>query len=430
MRNHLGILALALGVVAVAPTSAQTPSASTESGSARADSRWTPYLGCWNLVHENVSDRDVPVSPGMVVCVQPSGASGVAITTTVEGKTILEQKIVADGLPQPVTQSDCEGTQRSDWSRDGERLFTRVELQCAARPKRVVSGVTLLAKGTWVDVQAADVDGNEDVRIRRYQRTSDRFTSASAVAETPMSLEDVIEANAKIGSTALEGMLDETGGRFNLNSRTLKQLADAGVSANVIDLMVAQSFPERFRVERPGTYRPLPTISSMGSNTTVIMGSARYPYPYYDPYYYSYYYSPFAYPGYWGSSYGYRNYYNNHFYGSPTTVIVPDRRGTGAGGTAQPSSGDGIVVNGRGYTRVRPSRGSDDESAPAQRTTTSRRGVRSSGSSGESSGSESSSGSSGSSSGSSSGGSVSGSGYSGRGSNSGSDSGRTAQPKR
>ena len=130
-------------------------------------------------------------------------------------------------------------------------------------------------------------------------------------------------------SEALEAALDEANARFALNSRVLTQLADNGVSPNVIDLMVAQAYPEKFEVERSGypstsNYGSSYGTASMGSSS-VYMGSTMYPSPMYDPFYSSYYYySPFAYPYYWGPSYSYRygygspfyrNYYNNNYYG-------------------------------------------------------------------------------------------------------------------
>ena len=56
-----------------------------------------------------------------------------------------------------------------------------------------------------------------------------------------------------LSSLAVEAAIVESASRFKLNSRALLQLADAGVSPNVIDLMVAQSFPSHFRVERPAS---------------------------------------------------------------------------------------------------------------------------------------------------------------------------------
>jgi hypothetical protein len=439
LTNKL-ILAAMLALLSSAPAMAQDTSVAF-------DSRWNPYLGCWTIVQDQ-SGRSLPVPAGTMVCVRPSGRFGVAITTTVDGKNVLEQTIVADGSAQPLSQGDCSGTQTSNWSRDGERLFTNVELECANRPKRSVSGITLLANGQWVDAQATVIDGNSDVRLRRYRRTSDQNAAAPAVTTAPLTIEDVIEASAKVQSEALEAALDEVNARFALNSRVLRQLADNGVSPNVIDLMVAQAYPDKFEVERTG-YPSASSMTnyggtSMGSSSTVYMGSTMYPSPMYDPFYNSYYYySPFAYPYYWGPSYSYRfgspfyrNYYNyNNYYGIGGGGYYGGPSFPSGGGNAQPGSpdsrgGDGVVVNGRGYTRVRPagstnSTGTGDSATPSSRTPGSTRGVRSAGSSDSSS---SSSPSSSSSSGSSSSGASSG-GYSSGGGGDSGGGGRTAQPR-
>ena len=164
-------LAFALVLVASAPMMAQDAPAGF-------DSRWTPYLGCWTVAREQMGEQPIPVPAGTMVCVTPSGRAGVAIATTVDGKNVLQQTIVADGSAQPLTQADCRGTQTSEWSRDGERLFTRVSLECTGRPARTVTGITMMAKGQWVDVQATIADGDHDLRVRRYRRTSDQYAGA------------------------------------------------------------------------------------------------------------------------------------------------------------------------------------------------------------------------------------------------------------
>ena len=447
MTNKL-MLAAMLALLSSAPALAQTtPTA--------FDSRWTPYLGCWTIV-QGQRGQSAPVPAGTMVCVQPSGRFAVNVTTTVDGKTVLEQSIVADGSAQPLSQGDCTGTQTSNWSRDGERLFTSVELTCANRPTRTVSGITLLANGQWVDAQATLVDGNADVRLRRYRRTSDSYTGPAGMTTAPLSIEDIIEASAKVQSEALEAALDEANARFALNSSVLTQLADNGVSPNVIDLLVAQAYPEKFEVQRSRYPSSSYGTASMGSSS-VYMGSNVYPSPMYDPFYssYYYYYSPFAYPYYWGPSYGYRygygspfysNYYNNYYYGLGGGGYYGGGYGGVGGGrprgdNAQPGDpdsrgGDGVVVNGRGYTRVRPAgssntgSGSGESATPTSRTPGTARGVRSAGSSGSGSSStpspSSSSGSS--SSGASSGGYSSGGGGDSSGGGGG-GGGRTAQPR-
>jgi hypothetical protein len=440
MTNKL-MLAAVLAFISSGPSIAQESTGAF-------DSRWTPYLGCWTALQDQ-RFNSAPNPAGTMVCVRPSGRFGVAVTTTVDGKNVLEQTIVADGSPQAISQGDCTGTQTNDWSRDGERLFTRVELTCANRPKRSVSGIALLANGQWVDAQATIIDGNADVRLRRYRRSSDQYTGPAGMTTAPLSVEDIIEASGKVQSEALEAALDEANARFALNSRVLKQLADNGVAPNVIDLLVAQAYPEKFEVQRGVS--SWGTSSSYGAasvgSTSLYMGSTMYPFPMYDPFYSSYYYySPFAYPYYWGPGYSYRygspfyrNYYNYNYFGYSGPGYYyggGSSRPSGGGRDAQPGSpdsrgGDGVVVNGRGYTRVRPagssnSSGGGDSATPTSRTGGSTRGVRSAGDSGSSS--SSSSPSSSSSSSSSSSGASSG-GYSSGGGGGDSGGGRTAQPR-
>ena len=302
--THKLMFAALVALLSSAPALAQESPAA-------ADSRWTPYIGCWTIVQDRYG-QSAPVPSGTMICAKPSGRFGVTVTTTVDGKNVLEQTIVADGSPQPLSKSDCTGTYVSNWSRDGERLFTRVELECANGPKRNVSGITLLANDQWIDAQATVIDGDSDVRVRRYRRASDPPATAPAATTAPLSIEDVIEASAKVQSEALEAVLDELNPRFALDKKVLTQLADNGVSRNVIDLMVAQAYPDKFQVDRD-IYASMPSSSgsyaggaSVGSSS-IYMGSSGYPYPMYDPFYSSYYYySPFAYPYYWGPYYSYR----------------------------------------------------------------------------------------------------------------------------
>jgi hypothetical protein len=447
---------LVFSAVTVAPALAQTPAPS------RTDGRWTPYLGCWRLLVENVRNQGVDeliqsaaqraTTPAMTVCVQPATAStGVTMITFADGKKVLEQNVVADAAGHPVADSACAGTQTSDWSRDGLRLFTRVEMACNNRPKQTISGLTLFAKGpAWVDIQAMQTDGDQQVRIRRYVRTSDRPEGLSELpaelaaranldaqnsAIRTLSQEDVTEASAKVASQAVEAAIVESESRFNLNSRALLQLADNGVSPNVIDLMVAQSFPSHFKVERP-VNAPLPVVAAyppsigMPGMPGILGGGFGYPYGGFDAWdYYGYYYSPFAYPYYWGNGY-YNNsslYYLNN---GNNTVFVNGANTIGGGGTVQVNTSRGQVVNGQGYTRVHTSAeaaaaaASDPNSHP-----TTARAVRSitDGSASSSTPSTSTPSTSSSSSSSGDSGGVSTQGYSNGGG--GDSGGRTAQPR-
>src|SRR6185503_5832590 len=68
------------------------------------------------------------------------------------------------------------------------------------------------------------------------------------------SLDDVKESAAKISPRTIEAALVESRANFDLSGRQLFELANAKVPSNVIDLLVALSYPDRFVVER--TPRP------------------------------------------------------------------------------------------------------------------------------------------------------------------------------
>ncbi len=435
MRIHIAIAVLLVAVAS--PARAQ-----------QADSRWTAWLGCWQMLDERVregnpSGADAVAAAGeralgnatnITVCVAPaSQPGGVTLTTRASGESALEQTIIADAIAHPVSEADCQGSQRAEWSGDGRRLFARAELTCANQPVRTISGLAMIRPdGTWLDVQAIEIGGRTNVRVRRYRRSAvtgrAEVGSAAALAHAvadasrALTVDNVKEASTKVAPAVLEAALIESRARFNLTRNALIDLDDANVPDAVIDLMVALSYPDKFQVERRleqslDLYPP----SFAGADWNGYVGFG-YPYlSWYPEYYgnYRYYYSPFG--------YAYSGLYGPYspYYGGSSSV---------GGGTATPPSadtGDGRAVNGIGYTRIRPrdavpaesSGGSSSGSSSGGRSTVSSGGGYSQ------SGGGSSSSSGGGSSSSGGGSSSSGGGASG-GSSGGSDGGgRTAQPR-
>jgi hypothetical protein len=391
------IFAVVIGFLAVAAAHAQEREPErirVQSGA--VDSRWSPWIGCWQPVEANES--------GVRVCVSMAGEHGVTFTTTVDGQTVLEETLVADGMEREVTDAECRGTQRAEWSLDGRRLFARADLTCDSQEPRRISGLDIIAPdGTWLDVQSSRVDSRENVRVRRYRRVADNVASFVSAGRS-FTLDAVKEASSKVSPQVLEAALAETHAQFDLNSRNVIGLADAGVPERLIDLMIALSYPQEFIVD-PQEF--------IVERTTASVAPAPLPPAFLaaDPFdYRAYYYSPFAYM--------YSGFYYPYAFGSSYLLVE------GGGGSADPRpSASGQVIDGVGYTRVR-----QREPEPRATTASSGAGTSSTSGSGSSSsgggGSVSSSGYSSGSSGSGSGGSGSSGGSSGSG-----DSGRTAVPR-
>ena len=407
------MLALALAVLLFPVVSrAQQPT----------DPKWNAWLGCWELVLENARDAATRPNPSRrtlapsrdssrpQICVEPSG-TGVTLTTRVANQEAIQQTVIADGVDHPITETDCRGTQRAEWSSDGRKLYSRADLACSNdKGNRQVSGFSILgSNGTWTDIQAVDISGQQTVRVRSYRRVSEvTQIGGGRTQATPLTLDDVKEASTKVSARALEAALVETVSSFDLTGKDLLSLQAANVPGSVTDLMVALSYPDRFVVERRARDDRAPTVALL--DDPFFVGWA-FGYPMWSDFgFYSPLYGPYS-PYFYSPFYSYLGGYYPGYFGGGYVVID----GGGSGGAGQPNrpSGSGRVVDGLGYTRVRPREAEPASTGPIGAPT---------GSVASSSGSSSSSGGGGG------GGSVSTSGFSSGGSGGG-DGGRTAQPR-
>ena len=352
-----------------------------------SDARWTPFLGCFRLIEDEVrqpllgdpeEQGGEPAEPAEedrpsgLVCLAPEG-DGVRLQTFSGDEAFLEEILTADGQKHDSALGKCRGWQRLDWSKDAAVLFTRSELLCDEGRTRSITGVSMLIDGsTWVELQSIGSGDGRAVLTRRFRAASEEVTrlripslteeqyreaveARFRTATAPMSIEDVIEASARVAPEVLEAMLLERGGRFPLDGKSLVRLSEASVPPSVIDLMVALSFPDEFAVER----------ASGGGGGGMGWGYAGYD-PFFD--------SAFAYP-YYFAPFGYYYWYAPW---NPIYVVPP---------VDSPGATVGRAVEGRGYTRVTRVEPADGERRARPR------GESGGSDSGNSSGSSSSSGS-------------------------------------
>jgi hypothetical protein len=374
-------------------------------------SPWAPWTGCWRLMSESGVVARGADQPTVCVDQVPGGAR---LTTTVAGSKGLEQVILSDGAGHPVNEAECRGTQRHAWAAGGLRLYGRAELTCAGEsgPRQVSSYSLLLQDGAWLDIQAVEVNGRDNIRVRRYRHVEDTTDRRPRMGRA-LDLDDVKDASGRVAAAAVEAAVVESRTAIPLSSKTLLELEKARVPGRVIDLLVAVAYPERFVVERSASadhgWLPPAFINDPFWIGSPWWGSAGF----YNPFYSSpYYYSPFAY-----SSYG-----DGVYFGSGVPAI--------AGVNTDPTpSGIGRVVNGRGYTQVRPRDAEMDTRASASNRSTPRSSSGSSSSSAPAPVSSSSGGSTASSAGYSSGGSSSSSSGSSSSSSGGDSGARTAVPR-
>ena len=239
------------------------------------DSRWEPWVGCWDLVNESQragvgAARASALSPdpeaGAIdgvaprVCVTRAGDNTAVLTTTVPDQPPVEQTLVADGSSHPVADAGCRGSGRTEWSSNGQRLLARVEVTCEDGMPRSISSMGLItADDTWLEIRSFRVGGSTTTRVSRYERVNPRAARATATPGTPLTLVELKEVSTKVSVAVLEAAVAETRPDLEVNRRTLVDLDEAGVPGPVIDVVVALAYPSRFvvdRAPRPGSGPP------------------------------------------------------------------------------------------------------------------------------------------------------------------------------
>src|SRR5262245_2558089 len=147
-------LALTAGLLVAAGSGTSAAAQTPAPQSARADPRWSSWLGCWELSDESVDDGSAAIArllgvppprrrenAGAVVCVAPAPDGGAVMTTYIDDRPVLSETIVADGKTRPLTEPGCQGQQRAEWSTLGARVYASAEITCQSQPARKVSGL-------------------------------------------------------------------------------------------------------------------------------------------------------------------------------------------------------------------------------------------------------------------------------------------------
>jgi hypothetical protein len=310
------------------------------------DSRWLPWLGCWQV-------GEFAASGSSVVCVRPASEPlGVEVATVSAGEIAFSRILVADERPHDLAVEDCAGTETARFSADGRRVYLRSRLTCAGGQHRTASAIMGMASpAVWLDAQSLGMNDERVPRVLHYypapvERWPDGFrlsteraaavTEARALAASRLSLLDVREAAEQADPEAASGYLLGLSQRFDLTADGLAALDDAGVPGEVIDAVVAASYPERFAVDRTEIAPAIPGEEEYvpGRGTP------------YDPYgwgWYGYgrggcYDWMYCYP--YGYDLGYRASWYGGYWGQ---VFITPR--------SQLLAPSGTAVGGRGYTR-------------------------------------------------------------------------------
>jgi uncharacterized membrane protein YgcG len=359
---------------------------------AAADGRWTPWVGCWQPSARDAVAELAPDKPAPIVCVVPASGNATVDLVRVNGSTVeTPERVDANGSRRAINREGCTGWETAEFSADAKRIYLKSEHQCAGNRTRTSTGLMSISpNGEWLDVEGVKVDSRSAVRVVHYGRVpvpsvlspemraalepgSMATSLAVMAASDSVRVSDVVDATKHVEPLVVQTWLAQRGQGFGLDAKRLSELADANVPSNVIDVMVALSYPGAFAVnlaQADGQIVPtagqaqVATVEGLRDGPTVYMD--------YDPFFssYGYYSRNGLYPGY------YPGYYGTYYQGRPVIIV------TRPSGTVDVPAADnrGKMVRGKGYTR--PPDRTDGGSGGSPRGSTSDGGSRSSGSSG------------------------------------------------
>ncbi len=227
------------------------------------DVRWLPLIGSWRLTSNTINTMQTPLKEEYLLTIHPGDdGNSVTIESTRNQAPMFEERIEADGLRHPLDKDGCTGWYSYTWSDNGTRLLFNGESSCADNLSQKISGISLIDTiGDYVDIKLLKSGNEKAVTIRRYLKTdidigapaplilSKAFKGRIAVGKK-FSIDEVIELSNKLEPELLETALVEMNNSFPINSKQLIRLSNANVPSQVVDLMVALSFPEKFTVEK------------------------------------------------------------------------------------------------------------------------------------------------------------------------------------
>src|SRR5215210_3065335 len=119
-------LALTLTASSAFAQQPAAPAASTP----QLDARFAAWIGCWRL------DEDL-AGTGARMCITPE-KNGVRMQTVVGTTRGIDELVIPDAAAHAITDPECQGTERAEWSTDGARVFRATDVTCGNEPGRTI----------------------------------------------------------------------------------------------------------------------------------------------------------------------------------------------------------------------------------------------------------------------------------------------------
>jgi len=306
------------------------------------------------------------------------------------------EEVRADARAMPVEEGGCTGIRSAEWSADRHRVYLTSRMDCGEGVERSTRGVlSILPDGQgWVEIHAVSSGGDTPLLgIRSFlpasaaslerhgigdpaQGMALAVSTARAQAGRALAPDALVEVVDRTGPEVASALLVERGDRLALDAGLLRNLSDRGVPGDVLDVLVAMSYPERFELAGSGQSvdpqlrTPAPAASAQRSTSatwpprgTLSRRYSPWGLGYYDPFWSDPYFYGYSRYGYYQGG-GFSRPIGSPYYSYPRVIVVQppvvqdrgtrvDRDRGYVGGSASPS-GAAPSTNATPTTRPAP----------------------------------------------------------------------------
>ena len=244
-------LAFASTALVAAPRAARAQAAARSQSSA-ADTRWYPWLGCWQ------ADSDAAAGARYTCVVPTSKSTAVDVVGLVGGLVVSRARIDVNGRSHPIEQAGCQGDETATWSDTRHRLYLRSNYSCGGVEGTSTRIFAIAPGGDWLEAETVRSGGGSVDHVTRRRDAGIpagapaevaralaghqlAASTARAAAAAPVTAADVIEAVHSDDAGTVRSWLVASNAHAPISGAEAQAMMHADVPTSVMQAMMGES---------------------------------------------------------------------------------------------------------------------------------------------------------------------------------------------
>jgi hypothetical protein len=253
-RLRRGLMAVAL-LTLVGPVRAAAAQSAAKAQQT-VDTRWYPWLGCWQADSDAVAANR---AGARYTCIVPTAhPTAVDVVSLIGASIVSRSRIDVNGRSHAIDEGGCQGDETATWSDTRHRLYLRSNYSCSGVEGTSTRMFAIASGGDWLEVETVRAGGGSvDHVTRRHDAgvpadapaeiarllagRSLAVSTARAAAAAPISAADVIEAVHSVDAGTVRSWLVASNAHVQLTGADAQALMHADVPTSVMQAMMGET---------------------------------------------------------------------------------------------------------------------------------------------------------------------------------------------